>query len=449
MKKIISVITVLLVLVLNTGCGGTAAQSNTGTQTPPAVSAGISETSAASTEAPTSTALPETTLSPGTTLSPVTEAPAPETTQPPAPGEESKTDSGRLCWYRGKLSGTEVLLYDMLKQAAQNGDAAVYNVPQDISRPRIAEIMNYVLADCPELFYLTGGGNVFYHITADGREATDSFELVYCRSKTEYEPMQAQLAEKVAEIISGIGAGASEYEKVLYIYEYIIDNTEYDSKTYADSTLDSSNSDAYNAYGAIVNGLAVCSGYAKAFGCLCNLAGIDSVFVTGEAYNGGAHGWNAVKIDGDWYFIDATWGDPLIDAVKTESANNKSYNYFCFTFEEMLKLYNPDEQELLPAADSVRYNYYVYNGMYSEYYDSAAVTQILKKEIAEGAVILSVKFGDSRSVLDAQDELIGKGMVFSVLDDADPERKLIDRKSVYYASAAQMNIFNIYIKYFE
>ena len=73
----------------------------------------------------------------------------------------------------------------------------------------------------------------------------------------------------------------------------------------------------YSAYGAIINGKAVCQGYASLFYRMCREAGIPARIITGLG-NGGAHAWNIVKLDGAYYNVDVTWDD-------TEDSN---YNYF-------------------------------------------------------------------------------------------------------------------------
>ena len=64
----------------------------------------------------------------------------------------------------------------------------------------------------------------------------------------------------------------------------------------------------YTAYGALVNGHAVCEGYARAFKLLCYYAGLECILVTGDS-KGVGHMWNMVRLDGNWYHVDATWDD--------------------------------------------------------------------------------------------------------------------------------------------
>lgn len=63
----------------------------------------------------------------------------------------------------------------------------------------------------------------------------------------------------------------------------------------------------YTAYGALVEGDAVCQGYALAYKLLLDKCGIDSVLVTSNEMG---HAWNLVKLDGSWYHVDVTWDDP-------------------------------------------------------------------------------------------------------------------------------------------
>ena len=71
---------------------------------------------------------------------------------------------------------------------------------------------------------------------------------------------------------------------------------------------------AHNAYGALVEGKAVCEGYAEALQCLLHRVGIQSVEIFGYGINpstglGEPHAWNAVRIDREYYLVDLTWND--------------------------------------------------------------------------------------------------------------------------------------------
>lgn len=100
--------------------------------------------------------------------------------------------------------------------------------------------------------------------------------------------------------------GMSEYAQVKAFHDWLVNNNTYDM---------SFKESSYTAAGALMTGYAVCDGYSKAFDLLCYLSGIDCVRIVGRATNSagtaGAHAWNKVKIDGQWYNVDITWDDPV------------------------------------------------------------------------------------------------------------------------------------------
>lgn len=118
---------------------------------------------------------------------------------------------------------------------------------------------------------------------------------------TTYEQEQAVDAAVASAISSMSLSGKSDYEKVCVIHDYILKNVTYDA---SDSAI------SHSCYGALINGKAVCQGYVVLFYRLCLEAGVDVRVIDGT-YNGSAHGWNIVSIDGTYYYADATLNDSL------------------------------------------------------------------------------------------------------------------------------------------
>lgn len=83
----------------------------------------------------------------------------------------------------------------------------------------------------------------------------------------------------------------SDYEKILSILSFM-SYIKY-SKTDDGRTID-------DAYTALVEGKATCTGYADAFNFLAKTIKLDSV----EIYKSGVHSWNAVKVCGKWYELE-------------------------------------------------------------------------------------------------------------------------------------------------
>ncbi len=119
------------------------------------------------------------------------------------------------------------------------------------------------------------------------------FKVTENNQKIKLEKLQA----KTDEIIKNI-TNLSDVEKVLYVFDYLAENIEYD-KSYSYKP---------NAYYALVEGKAVCWGYANAFDHLMKNLGIYSEVIKGGT-NVGRHAWNKIKLDGEYYYIDPTWGD--------------------------------------------------------------------------------------------------------------------------------------------
>lgn len=113
------------------------------------------------------------------------------------------------------------------------------------------------------------------------------------------------------------------YKDIIEIHDYLVDNIEYD-KTY--EVIGS-----YSIYGALVTETCVCEGYSKAFKYLANAAGISCELMQGTAKNSNdeieRHAWNAVYLNESWYYIDATWDDPIIIGTGIISPGTR-YKYF-------------------------------------------------------------------------------------------------------------------------
>ena len=142
------------------------------------------------------------------------------------------------------------------------------------------------------------------------------------------------IAEKIiAEIIT---SDMSEYERVKAIHDWIVINVQYDYAGLQGGTLAPT---AYNADGALCYKLAVCQGYAEAFHLLCAKAGVQSYIMYGEAGNAtdgwDSHAWNVVRINGEWYQVDCTWDDPLVNGTIVTGRDNLMYTYFLLTDKEM------------------------------------------------------------------------------------------------------------------
>lgn len=127
---------------------------------------------------------------------------------------------------------------------------------------------------------------------------------------------QKEIREKIEEIIAQIVTpGMTDREIEIAINQYLCDSITYDEDALDNAEandfiyVDASFNDSFTAYGALINGRCVCSGYAAAFKLLSEAAGLESIVVTGILDGGMSHEWNKVKMNGSWHIVDATNND--------------------------------------------------------------------------------------------------------------------------------------------
>lgn len=173
-----------------------------------------------------------------------------------------------------------------------------------------------------------------------------------------------ELAEVCKRILkkmnNQIGSKASDYEKELWIHDYIVTHTAYGYAEGEDAQ--SPNSQAHESYGALVSHKAVCNGYSFAMKLLCNLAGLDCRIITGQG-NEENHAWNLVKLDGEWYHVDVTWDDPSPD-----KEGRIIYTYFNIN-DDRASLGHSWNTNRYPQATCMDDNYYIKNDLYCKDYD--------------------------------------------------------------------------------
>ncbi|REK71289.1 transglutaminase domain-containing protein [Paenibacillus paeoniae] len=123
---------------------------------------------------------------------------------------------------------------------------------------------------------------------------------------------QKEIVGEAATLMTTIfKEGMSEEEKHQALYDYLNDNTVYDDAALEEAekngfqTVDPKFNDSFTTYGILVKKVGVCASYASTYKMLSDLAGLETVVVSGDM-GGVPHAWNKVKIDGNWVHVDAT-----------------------------------------------------------------------------------------------------------------------------------------------
>lgn len=127
----------------------------------------------------------------------------------------------------------------------------------------------------------------------------------------------ASAVEAIAAAPEVLGA-ADDRSRIQAIHGSVLRTATYDHAAFDEITAGATSNESprvaqsQEAYGILVDGTAVCTGYARAFQLLAQASGLQSVVVTGIANGGittGGHAWNRVWVDGQWLVVDTTWDD--------------------------------------------------------------------------------------------------------------------------------------------
>ena len=124
--------------------------------------------------------------------------------------------------------------------------------------------------------------------------------------------------EKIDEFIStNIKEDMSDADKIKLFHDYIVNNTKFD--TAIENSEDRLNSSSYNAYGLLINHLAICGGYTDTMAIYLDKLNIPNYRISTEE-----HVWNLVYFDNKWSHLDVTWNDP----VTSNGVDMLMYDYY-------------------------------------------------------------------------------------------------------------------------
>ncbi|MBX9232149.1 transglutaminase domain-containing protein [Coprococcus catus] len=215
-----------------------------------------------------------------------------------------------------------------------------------------------------QFFYISGGYSYSYSastglikyikINYNSEYLDDNGEVDVHHIEKDKESFDYQV-EKALNCLDG---AESDLEKVLLLHDFIVRECDYDYENYLNNSIPRA---SFNAYGVLVNGKAVCNGYAFAYSWLLQQCDIESYIVVSDSMN---HAWNLVNVDGSWYHVDATWDDPIFKEKTYRSLYNLDYadegfvthTYFLCSDDEFLNLRHSGWEietngEEVPSAD--------------------------------------------------------------------------------------------------
>ena len=297
-------------------------------------------------------------------------------------------------------------LYAYIDNAAKSYEPYEFTTPMNEAYLRLSDIIDFYKNDHPEVFWLSDGSPYSFHIDNGNVTVTPSVKQTGDALRT----MQQTFNARVDEIVAAAPQNASAYELELYVNDWLVDNCRYDDEAveyHNQNNVPMGNEQ--NAYGALVEGRAVCEGYARAFQLLCARLGVECKVIDGFAKgfhgDGGssAHVWNAVQLDGSWYYVDPTWNDT--------DENDEYYSARCYYVNlttgllcldhDISPTYDNFSQgdihynDFVPACDNTYYYYFNQSATLIDDLDSDRPAQAIADAAASGKAYCDFIIADS------------------------------------------------------
>lgn len=222
-------------------------------------------------------------------------------------------------------------------------------------------------------------------------------QVVFRENADSVESKIAELENAVKNVVANAPDG--DYEKALYIHDYIAEVCRYN--------LGGELKYSPTVYGCLVEGQANCEGYAKAFCYLATRMGLKCVLITGKTDNGENHAWNQVRIDGEWYNLDVTWDDmDVSEGVRKV--------YFLCNDEDFGKTHIAENNYFMPfECTATENNYYIKNGLFAV--SNSEADAIIRREVASGKHSIELKFSDSQAYSGFKREYVDGQKMFDVI----------------------------------
>ena len=208
----------------------------------------------------------------------------------------------------------------------------------------------------------------------------NNIEKIVMREKVTYTKDELlKIQKELEKIESGIDSNWTNYQKALYIYEYLKTNMTYSvpSEINKDKTGNAYRGRNWDSLIGLTEHLSTCSGFAFIYQELLARQGINSYVLSGKCKSNpnlrgsGSHAWNVVEIDGKTLFVDAIWdtqlfskGENVTEGFAFDITNcGRIYSYNGNLIDYLLKngyitedLYVMDNESLQHNLDVIKDN---------------------------------------------------------------------------------------------
>ncbi|MBE6903079.1 MAG: hypothetical protein E7480_00525 [Ruminococcaceae bacterium] len=313
-------------------------------------------------------------------------------------------------YYYSKLSSSAKEVYDKIDQEIKKGKAFAeisFNGNEDAFNKYYQDNIwpayyTYVL-DNSWAFFLPSAVSVSYN----GSVIKIKFPFIY--TDTEILDTFAKIHEFILQAQSNLSSSMSEFEKELSLYNFVCHSIIYTQEN---------PKDAYNLTGA-VNGKGVCEAYSEMLKLLFDSVGLKSMAVVGSSKeNNEGHKWNMVCIDGQYAYVDATYGDTSTSnkgetkyILNADNSKDAVINYAYFNIDDisLLKINTLKKQEnsyTFPSLPSCSAHISYYDHYKINIHNKQEAEEYLKK-VAYQIKIKGKRYFHIQSDALTHDEILG------------------------------------------
>jgi len=183
-------------------------------------------------------------------------------------------------------------------------------------------------------------------VTVSLHAQTDLRAYDYRRADSIARHCKKQAGEKYTQLAHRLtDALPTQQEKFRAIYRWVAENLEYSEGNY---TKDPGQ--------LLKKGKTVCIGYATLLKDMCDEVGLECELITGYARNEASdvrkrmkklelHAWNAIRLDGRWHLVDATWSSGDFDAKTKKYTPGFDPVWFLGPPEFFIRTHFPNEKK--------------------------------------------------------------------------------------------------------
>ena len=206
--------------------------------------------------------------------------------------------------------------YDILTQDEQENCKAIYDglmtmsskitLPHRVTTTVMANLYKKVIYSSPELFYVESSYGYSY-TNVGATKYVVAVVPKYVMTASNVESARIYIETEIEKLTMLCDTSWTDIEKVLFYHDYLVLNFSYDKRLY----IQGSDYVNYDIYNFLKDKTGVCMAYELLLMTILDEVGVENSY----AENGG-HIWNVVKVNGNWYHVDATWDDPIVNQTE-------------------------------------------------------------------------------------------------------------------------------------